>query len=61
MKTVKQTAIEAIKNLPDEASFDDIMERLYFIQKIEAGLKDIEEGRVYSHDEVKKRLARWLK
>ncbi|MBN2536536.1 MAG: hypothetical protein JXB88_26880 [Spirochaetales bacterium] len=61
MKTVKQTAIEAINNLPDEASLDDIMERLYFIQKIEAGLKDIEEGRVHSHEEVKKRLARWLK
>lgn len=61
MKTAKQTAIEAIKNLPDEASFDDIMEKLYFIQKIEAGLKDIEEGRVHSHEEVKKRLARWLK
>lgn len=61
MKTAKQTAIEAIKNLPDEASFDDIMERLYFIQKIEAGLKDVEEGRVHSHEEVKKRLARWLK
>ena len=48
MKTDKQTAIEAIKNLPDEASFDDIMERLYVIQKIEAGLTDIEEGRVHS-------------
>ena len=61
MKTAKQNALEIIQNLPDEATYEDIMERLYFIQKVEAGLKDIEEGRVHTHEEVKKRLAKWLK
>jgi predicted transcriptional regulator len=61
MKTVKQSAIEVIENLPDDSSYEDIMERLYFLKKVEAGLRDIEEGKVVSHEEVKKRLARWLK
>ena len=61
MRTAKQSAIEVIENLPDDSSYEDIMERLYFLQKVEAGLKDIKEGRVVPHEEVKKRLARWLK
>ena len=61
MENAKQSAIKAIQSLPNESSYEDIMERLYFMQKVEAGLKDIEEGKVIPHDEVKKRLAKWLK
>ena len=61
MKTAKQSAIKAIRTLPDDSSYEDIMERLYFMQKVEAGLKDVEEGRVIPHEEVKKRLSKWLK
>jgi len=61
MRNAKQSAIEAIENLPAESSYEDIMERLYFLQRVESGLKDIEDGRVVPHEEVKKRLARWLR
>jgi predicted transcriptional regulator len=61
MKTVKKNVLEVIKNLPDDSSYEDIMEKIYFMQKVEAGLKDVEERRVISHEEVKKRLAKWLK
>ncbi len=61
MRNAKQSAIEAIENLPDDSSYEDIMERLYFLQKVESGLKDIEDGWVVPHEEVKKRLARWLR
>ena len=61
MKTAKQSAIKAIQTLPDDSSYEDIMEKLYFMQKVETGLKDVEEGRVVSHEEVKKRLSKWLK
>jgi predicted transcriptional regulator len=61
MKNAKQSAIEVIENLPDDSSYEDIMERLFFLQKVEAGLKDIDEGKVLSHEEVKKRLDRWLR
>jgi len=61
MKTVKKNVLEVIENLPDDSSYEDIMEKIYFMQKVEAGLKDVEEGRVIPHEEVKKRLAKWLK
>jgi predicted transcriptional regulator len=61
MKNAKQSAIEVIENLPDDSSYEDIMERLFFLQKVESGLKDIKDGKVISHEEVKKRLSRWLK
>lgn len=61
MENAKYNSIKAIQTLSDDSSYDDIMERLYFMQKVEAGLRDIEEGRVISHEEVKERLSKWLK
>jgi len=43
-----------IRNLPDEATWDDIMYELYVGQKIERGLRDGEEGRVVSQEEVER-------
>ncbi len=54
--TAKQAAREIIEHLSDQASWDDIMYELYVRQKIEAGLKAVEEGRTVPHEEVKQRL-----
>ncbi len=54
--TAKQAAREIIERLSDQASWDDIMYELYVRQKIEAGLKAVEEGRTVPHEEVKQRL-----
>jgi predicted transcriptional regulator len=61
MGITKDNAIKAIQELPDDATYEDIMEKLYFMEKVEAGLKDIREGANVSHEEVKKRIHRWLK
>jgi len=61
MSTAKQEAIDLISGLPDECSLADIMAELYFKQKVEKGLNDIEEGRVLSHDDVRERMARWAR
>jgi len=58
--TAKQQAIQAIEGLPDSATLEDIMADLYFRQKVDRGLKDLQEGRVVSHEEAKRRLAQWL-
>lgn len=57
--TDKQRAIETIQRLPESVDLEDIMAELYLRQKVDRGLKDLEEGRVVSHDEAKRRLARW--
>ena len=56
MQSVKEMARVLIERLPDTATFDDLMYELYVRQKIEAGLKAVNEGRTLSHDEARKRL-----
>ena len=53
-RSAKTQATEMIRNLPDEATWDDIMYELYVRQKIERGLRDGEEGRVVSQEEVER-------
>lgn len=40
----------------DDATFDDAIERLVFLAKIEAGLTERDEGKGVSHDEARRRL-----
>ncbi len=51
---VKSQAREVLESLPDDSSWDELMYRLYVRQKIESGLKDVEESRTISDDEVRK-------
>jgi predicted transcriptional regulator len=61
METEKDNIIKMIKTLPNDVSMEDIIEAIYVRKKIEKGLKDSEEGRLYTHEEAKQRLAKWLK
>lgn len=54
--TVKEQVLSAISSLPEDASLEDAMDKLLFLSKIDSGLKDIEEGRVFSHEEAKTKL-----
>lgn len=53
---VKSAARETIDLLPDDATWDDVIYRMYVRQKIESGLADAEAGNLISTDEVRKRL-----
>lgn len=55
---LKQKIVEAVEHLPDDATVEDAMERLYFLDKIERGLKQAEAGEGLSHEDVKKRFVR---
>jgi predicted transcriptional regulator len=56
MQTAKQAAKQIIDHVSDQATWDDIMYELYVKQKIERGLKAIDEGRVLSSEDAKSRL-----
>lgn len=56
MLAVKEEAINIIKDLPENVEWDDLMYKLYVRQKIESGLKAIEEGKTISLEDAKKRL-----
>lgn len=57
----KTEALELIRKLPDEVTTDAIMEELYFKRQIDKGLRDVAEGRVLMHQDLKERMARWRK
>ena len=57
----KEKIKTTIDSLPDNFTIEDIIEELIILDKIEQGLKDVEEGRVYTTEEAKKRLGKWLK
>lgn len=53
MSTAKDEAIETISRLPEEASWDEIMYKIYVKRKIDEGIKAADEGRTVPHEEVK--------
>ena len=55
-ETVKQRAIEAIRTLPENATFEDAIERLCFVAKVEEGLRQSEAGELVPHEEIKKQF-----
>ncbi|MGM0587589.1 MAG: hypothetical protein ACQETE_04170 [Bacteroidota bacterium] len=57
--SIKKRVLDSIKELPDEASYDDIMERVYILQKIQTGLDQAEKGNLVEHEEVKKKIEEW--
>ncbi len=56
MQTAKQAAKQIIDHVSDQATWDDIMYELYVKQKIEKGLNAVDEGRVLSSEDAKRRL-----
>jgi predicted transcriptional regulator len=61
MQTIKKEISHLLKQLPNNCSLEDVQYHLYVLQKIERGLKDAKEGRVYSQAEVEKKMSKWLK
>lgn len=50
---VKQEARRLVDNLPENATWDDLMYEIYVRQAIEAGLADSEAGRTLDVKEVR--------
>jgi|APCry4251928276_1046603.scaffolds.fasta_scaffold56445_1 predicted transcriptional regulator len=57
----KDLVYTSLQDLPDEFELDELIERLILVQKIKTGLGQIGEGKVKSHEEVKKMVEAWRK
>jgi predicted transcriptional regulator len=55
-QTSRDRILEALQDLPADATFDDAIERLVFLAKIDAGLAELDAGQGIPHDEAKRRL-----
>jgi predicted transcriptional regulator len=58
--TNKQLAMKAIRQLPDEATLEEIVERVEILAAIQRGEEDIEAGRYITHEEMKRQVEQWL-
>jgi len=59
--TTKERVIEAVHDLPDDATIEDAMERLLLLSKVQKGIDQADAGHTLSHGEVRERMAKWLK
>jgi hypothetical protein len=48
----KSLVTKQLEKLPEEFTLDDLVERLILIQKVELGLKDSDEDKVISEEEL---------
>ena len=56
MSVLKEVAIETIKHLPEECSIEDIMYEINFIAQVLEGLKDAQDGKLLTTEEILKRV-----
>ena len=60
-QSVKGQILKAIQDLPDDATVESAMDRLYVLYKIEQGIEQADRGQVVSQEEVMRRMEQWLK
>ncbi len=60
MDCIKDEVIKLISKMPDNVSIDEIMEELYFKLQVNRGLQELDDGKGIPHEEVEKRMQRWL-
>jgi uncharacterized membrane protein len=59
MQPLKQDAIDLITQLPDDADVDEIMYRLYVLDKVRKGREAVEQRRTVSHEELRREIEQW--
>ena len=59
MSTAKEHISEIIKRQPDDSSYDEIVRELAFDLMVQRGLKDSDDGRTISNEEMQRRIKTW--
>jgi hypothetical protein len=58
MMSTKEKVLSVVNALDDDASLDDVIERLYLLRKIELGIAQADDGDVMEHDQFMAELDR---
>ncbi|MBX7044856.1 MAG: hypothetical protein K1X86_03380 [Ignavibacteria bacterium] len=61
MTQLKELAIKTIENLPDSCTIDDIMYEINFVNQVMEGIKDADEKKYISTDELLQKVKEWQK
>ncbi len=58
--TTKEMAIRSIQELPEDATWEDIRERINFVAGVTRGLRELDEGKGIPHETVREEFREWL-
>lgn len=59
MHAAKQEALDTIGKLPEDTDMDEIMYRLYVLDKIRKGQEAVEQGQTLTSEELKREIDSW--
>ena len=59
-KMGKKEIMQLIKRMPEKTSAEDILYEIFVRMKIDKGLKQLDSGRGFSHEQAKQKLSKWL-
>lgn len=59
MLAVKQDALKTIDQLPDDTDMDEIMYRLYVLDKIRKGQEAVEQCKTLTSEQLKREIDEW--
>jgi predicted transcriptional regulator len=57
----KERLSKTINHLPDSFTIDELIDKLIFIEKVEDGIKQSDEGKVVSNEDIKTMIDKWSK
>lgn len=58
--TIKEIAIKGIEELPQDATWDDIQERINFMAGVRKALRELDQGRGIPHEKIIEDFREWL-
>ncbi|MBZ0331303.1 MULTISPECIES: hypothetical protein [Halomonas] len=60
MNTAKDDVRQLLETLPEDCSMEDIQYHLYVVEKVQRGIRRAEDEGALSHQEVERKLGKWL-
>lgn len=58
--TAKEELIEMIRQLPEDSSTAELLDSLYVRLQVEEGIRQLDNGEGIPHEEVVRRMQKWL-
>ena len=57
----KTQLINTLDNLPENLTIDQVIEHIIFVEKVQKGLSDSQNGRINTKEQAKQKLSKWFK
>jgi hypothetical protein len=57
----KNAVVQSINGLPEEFTFDEVLDRLMLLEKVNRGIAQSDSDQTLSTAEAKERLSKWLR